>query len=100
MVTAIPVTGAFGSPALKVSRVCSSQGMPTCALMRPTTSCAVSGALLGAVVGLLSCPMQGAAAIVAVKKIPASFIIFPRDGSFALLRLQTLGHGNEVAGDF
>ncbi len=41
MVTAMPVTGVSGLPALKVSTVSLCQGTPTCCWMRATTSRAV-----------------------------------------------------------
>jgi hypothetical protein len=43
MVTAIPVTGVSGSPALNVSTVFSIHGIPICSLIAVTTSFAVTG---------------------------------------------------------
>src|SRR5262249_16163878 len=77
IVTAMPVTRVCGSPALNVSRVSVIHGMPTCALMRSTISCAV-GALLAAEGFATPCAKQGAAEIIAAKIDTAVFIVRSR----------------------
>src|SRR6266404_6795010 len=116
IVTAIPVTGVCGSPALNVSTVGSCHGTPTCALICSITSLALR--IFSAFAGFCeACPFapkarrKSTAAVIAIFMEPSRCSgrfspvpTLPRAGGFRRSWLdrisQALGHNNEVARDF